>query len=288
MNKHQARYLLKHASSLQKEAVNVAGAGRAISKGWKGLSKFFGYGDEAAKVVKPPRKRITLEKVPDPRAGTPVPRSGGYGPSPLDNLPGSESLPVPPKKVTDFARFYDGAGTPQPIPIPVSRQRRAQLQHDQRANVTDFAEVLDPLDPADAFPKSSAYPAARYLLKHASSLQKEAVNVAGAGRAISKGWKGLSKFLGYGDEGVDAAKQVTQKGVWPNDAARAATPKPSHAAEMAALRRQKEISDLKDAAMTAGIAGGVTAPPVVGGAYGLGIWPFNQDREFRPFGDDKK
>jgi hypothetical protein len=94
MNKHQAQYLLKHASALQKEAVNVAGAGRAISKGLQSIKKLFGYGDEAAKVVKPPRKRSWREELPHLRAGTPVPPPRDS--SGARHSPGYHGTPWPP------------------------------------------------------------------------------------------------------------------------------------------------------------------------------------------------
>ena len=53
MNKHQAQYLLKHASSLQKEAVNPAAALKGAKHLFKGLGRYLGlYGDEVAAVAK--------------------------------------------------------------------------------------------------------------------------------------------------------------------------------------------------------------------------------------------
>ena len=63
------------------------------------------------------------------------------------------------------------------------------------------------------------------LLKEAgpmkmAGLQKEAFNPAAVAKGFSKGWKGLSKLFGYGDEAVDAVKAVKAVNKTPTPPAR--------------------------------------------------------------------
>jgi len=187
--------------ALAKEAVNLAGAGKAISKAWKGLSGLAGYGDEVADVATGvnklpsagPKQNITLYgDAASEAAAAPLKRrrmpseipaaTPAAGPKQSITLHGDEAAAAAPRG-SELSTGVNVASPPPPRPRKVltteqkiqrminqrplnpreqaARAAQAQQEASRMPRWKNLKGLMDepPIDPADAFPKSSAYPA---------------------------------------------------------------------------------------------------------------------------------